>query len=182
MGVVESFEKFEQQIASNFGVSLDFAISGAEFKNSFTRTKAEVNGYFAEGKKSFGYEAHLLTYYQLDCYPAFETDFHPRLKQLLSTLPPTIASPEDEEKYRRFFDAYGTHVLTGGTYGGKTNFTSVFETSLYDTHSREWVADQVSLSLKWQEINAGIDSSRYAWLAIVCVLYVRARARACVCV
>jgi len=145
----------EKYINANIGLGLGDGIS---IDAAFGRSKKQVLQWLKNNTRNIGTENRIIALYQLEMWPDFE--LHPRLKTMVDRLPTTYASEEDKQKYGQIISLFGTHYISSSMFGSFVNFTTVFEASLFDKYTAEWVAHQVSLSLEWSKIKIGIDTGK----------------------
>eukprot|EP00033_Pygsuia_biforma_P000131 GCRY01000166.1.p1 GENE.GCRY01000166.1~~GCRY01000166.1.p1 ORF type:complete len:347 (-),score=70.40 GCRY01000166.1:226-1224(-) len=156
----QDWHSYEHSVQTSFGVDagLNLGTGKAVGKLAFRHSKAETHGYMKNGTNEIAVENRYNPLYQLDLWP--DTKVNPHFAHMVDTLPEAINTPEDKEKYQDFILAVGTHYLSTAQFGGFVNITCVFASELFNSYSREWVQNQVSLSITWEEINLGIDVSR----------------------
>lgn len=145
----ESFINAKIGLGLGNGISIDAA---------FSRSKKQVEQWLKNSTCNIGTENRIIALYQLELWPDF--DLHPRLKTLIDQLPTTYQSEDDKQKYGKIINLFGTHYVSSSMFGSFINFTTVFESNLFDKYTAEWVSHQVSLSLEWQKIKIGIDTGK----------------------
>jgi MAC/Perforin domain len=74
-------------------------------------------------------------------YPKFNTV----TQQALARLPATFKASEIQI-WKRFFDAYGTHVVVAANMGGLLTSETWYEKCLAYEHSEEWINQQVAFT------------------------------------
>ena len=78
--------------------------------------------------------------------PALTGCIDPMLQHVLSTLPQTIGSDADSMKYYMFVQAWGTHYMINGDFGGKLIHNVYIDTDFYMKHTSSWMSTQIDLN------------------------------------
>eukprot|EP00937_MAST-01D_sp_MAST-1D-sp2_P002337 g2337.t1 len=84
--------------------------------------------------------------YDLAAYPPMLVQcVDPMFITALGVLPKTIASEEDRIKYHALLQAWGTHYVVNGNFGGKLIHNVYVDADFYASKSQSWVSNQISL-------------------------------------
>lgn len=145
----------ERTINAKIGLGLGEGIS---IDAAFSRSKKQVMEWLKNNTRNIGTENRIIALYQLEMWDDFE--LHPRLKSMIDQLPTTYNTNEEKQKYGNIISLFGTHYISSSMFGSFVNFTTVFESSLFNKHTAEWVSRQLSLSIEWSKIKIGIDTGK----------------------
>jgi len=56
-------------------------------------------------------------------------------------------------------DRYGTHFFVDSQYGGRNNFTTIFDSKLFTKHDSQWVTDQIGFTIGMQLAKFDVSST-----------------------
>eukprot|EP00033_Pygsuia_biforma_P000235 GCRY01000294.1.p1 GENE.GCRY01000294.1~~GCRY01000294.1.p1 ORF type:complete len:323 (-),score=26.37 GCRY01000294.1:1034-2002(-) len=149
-----NWEKYLQDM-KGFYNSRGLVINGKDDSQyAFQKHEHEINNLLKNGTNQLSIERRTLPMYQLTIYP--DPPMSPQFVSDVESLP----SHQDDTIYRDFILKYGTHFFTSCQLGGFLNITVVFESSLFQNHTGNWVNEQALLSITWGEIHLQINPSR----------------------
>jgi len=131
-------------------VSLGFG-NGASVGASFGQSRSDVDAMMKNNTRNLAIETYVMAEFQLDLWPIDQLP--PPVQNMVNKLP----SDYDPAKYAQFITAFGTHYITSTQLGGKMNFTTAFDLSIYKQYDAQWVSNQIKLSLQYAKLKAGIN-------------------------
>eukprot|EP00033_Pygsuia_biforma_P000228 GCRY01000286.1.p1 GENE.GCRY01000286.1~~GCRY01000286.1.p1 ORF type:complete len:331 (+),score=55.28 GCRY01000286.1:178-1170(+) len=158
--IYSKWSDYSSYVEKSFGVSvgLNFDTPVDLITVGFRHTQAKFREEYQDHEHMVAIEHRFIPLYQLDIWPG--TAPNPHFSHMIDSLPKTANNAADKAQYQNFIEAVGTHVITSAMFGGYLNITCVFDSSLVNKISKEWVSNQVSVSLVWSEISLGIDVGR----------------------
>lgn len=62
-------------------------------------------------------------------------------------------------RHRALIDRYGTHFFIDNQYGGRNNFTTIFDSKLFTKHDSQWVTDQLTFNMGMQLFKFNVSST-----------------------
>lgn len=151
INLFRSWESYYQHKTSSFGVDISLGYDGVKVDFGFQRSKSEINAMTKNHTRDLGIGTIIIAHFQLDLWPI--TNIPSPIQTMINQLPDQF----DSKKYGDFVNIFGTHYITSAQFGGKINVTTAFDLTLYNHFSSEWVANQVKLSISWNEFKAGIN-------------------------
>jgi hypothetical protein len=99
------------------------------------------------------------SFYQLQQLPFNRSNIDYRFRAVIASLPETINSDEDLNKYQKFIDFYGTHFATSCSFGGQVNVDQFMDSTYYSGLSDEFRKSQLSIKFNIQIYGIGLGLS-----------------------
>eukprot|EP00743_Colponemidia_sp_Colp-15_P001273 GILK01001396.1.p1 GENE.GILK01001396.1~~GILK01001396.1.p1 ORF type:complete len:819 (+),score=146.71 GILK01001396.1:35-2458(+) len=123
---------------------------------SFSKTKGQLTEIFKSHTRQMMYGEKYFGMFELTVLPIVPLD--PRFLMRIKMLPNSRDSEDDRHAYTRFISDFGTHYISSGMFGGSVNFTSIFDVSLTQTHSEEWIQQQASIGIEILQCGIGLKA------------------------
>ncbi|KAG9394743.1 MAC/Perforin domain [Carpediemonas membranifera] len=148
--VVEKYSEYLKQVyeASWFGIQI--GIPGY-FALAFSKNKEMQEVHYRLSDKvhslatgSYRYEM----YEMIGTMPEF-MELDDNFATMLSVMPATIHTMDDQELYNQFVGSFGTHVSYKNVMGGKANLHTYLDQSFVAKKDSKWVAEQLSFSFTY---------------------------------
>jgi len=156
MSFVDSFSYYYKEYVSTWGISAGASIDGVDLSIAFSHTHGQINAMLEDSVNFFAENVLLWTEFHLEMWPGATVS--PKLLAQIDKLPETY----DDKAYLTFIEYFGTHLIYKTEYGAIINFTAVFASKLVNSVSIDWVKNQVDLTIKWMEFNAGINWNNFS--------------------
>lgn len=158
VNLFNTWETYFHTKTSYMGVSVGLGIgaTGAQVGLAFNQTKGEIDGYFKNMTRNIAIDNRIMALYQLDLWPLTD-GVVPPLAHLIKSLPRSLSSDSDKQKYQTLINGWGTHYIASAQFGAKLNITTAFDQDLINKYGSKWVSNQIGLSLEWEKIKVGID-------------------------
>lgn len=148
-----SYNEWIDVVRSNFNVGAGVTIG--------TGTKA-FTGNFKFNHESYDYKEqmknnsaasafsrHWEATHQLEAYPPFLLKLNPMFAQYVASLPDTIKTAADQQKYNTLVTYWGTHYPMLANFGGDVHVNTFVSKSFMQSHSQSWVSNQFSLTFHY---------------------------------
>jgi len=148
--VIHSANNYVQDYLAKDNIFLSGTVNGVPLNSSFNGTKNEANQYLTNGTTQFALTETYAYAFQMELWPGFTVD--PIFKASVDSLPQKYDFPV----YRDWLQTWWTHYLDKVQYGGKYNFTNIFDDVLLQNYSLQWIVEEIRLSIDFEEQKYGI--------------------------
>jgi len=151
--IIKSTSQFFESYVKHSSIGLSVSIYGVNLGGAFSNTKGQITNILQDGKYNFACVNNEIDTFKLSLFPVDDSNLSPQFAVAVQKLP----AVDDGKAYRKFIDFWGTHIITGAQYGGKSNFTTAFSANLFDKHTQTWVDNEISFSIGYAMFNLNFN-------------------------
>jgi len=158
--IMTSFEDFFQQRVKSWGISVGVTIYGVGVDVSYSKLRGEIKALTRNFSNAFTIGEYLWHGFDLEV-DYMDTPLDPDFINDIKRLPATY----DRNLYRRFINAWGSHVISKAGYGCRFNYSLSYDKKMLETRGSQWTQTNIGVALSYSYggfgISIGVDFGKF---------------------
>jgi hypothetical protein len=149
----DKYSDMFNQYTSWFKFSVGVGAGAFSLSVNYDHEMNKVHQEISETMNLFGFSQYWSTYYSLDMAPAYMLNPSNFFKLAVSKLPASATTAAEQALYQEFVQAYGTHYVCYGAFGGSAHLDEFLNKTYEQQYSASAVSTQMGLSFHYYMFN-----------------------------